>query len=220
MSTNALRGQIQDSLGERFGIDLTIREKTAREFLCTGLPGIDIPRGTLTEICGPPSSGRTSIVNAALARATSRPEFCALIDAGDSFDPETAALSGVQLQHLLWLRCGGSAEQALKAADLIVQAGGFGMVVLDLAGVPARDARRISLASWFRLRHAVEKTPTALAVIAEESNAASCATSQIANRRGGFHVAGTLLRGLAVDTSIGPRNCSKTRFALKPLYRE
>jgi hypothetical protein len=67
----------------------------------------------------------------------------------------------------LWLR-GGNAEKALKAADLVVHAGGFGVIVMDLAGVPSRDARRISLASWFRLRHAVEKTPTALVVISDQ----------------------------------------------------
>jgi hypothetical protein len=220
MSNAALRTKIQESLGERFGIDLTIREKTAPELLRTGLSGIDIPRGTLTEICGPPSSGRTSILIAALAQATRRPEFCALIDASNNFDPHTAASAGVQLPHLLWVRCGGSSEKALKATDLIVQAGGFGMVILDLAGVPVRDARRISLASWFRLRHAVEKTPTALAVVSEEPNAASCATMQITNRRSGFRMAGTLLRGLVIDAALGPRHRSKSSFTLKPFYRE
>jgi len=55
----------------------------------------------------------------------------------------------VQLPHLLWVRCAGNAEKALKATDLIIQAGGFGVVALDLAGVAPRDARRISLASCF-----------------------------------------------------------------------
>jgi recombination protein RecA len=220
MPNAALRRQIQDSLSERFGIDHTIREKAAPEILPTGLPAIDIPRGTLSEICGPASSGCTSIIHAALARATRRPEFCALIDASNSFDPETAIRAGVHLPHLLWVRCGGSAEKALKATDLMVQAGGFGVVVLDLIGIPTRDARRISLASWFRLRHAVEKTPTALVVAAAESNAASCATVQIAVRRNGFRVSGNLLRGLSVDAFLGPRNRAKSTFTLQPLYRE
>ena len=50
MGNTALRAQIQKSLGERFGIELAIREKSALEVLPTGLPAIDIPRGTLTEI--------------------------------------------------------------------------------------------------------------------------------------------------------------------------
>ena len=219
MGNAVLRNKITTSLSQRFGIDLTIRDKTATEILPTGLPAIDVPRGTLTEISGRPSSGRTSVLLAALARATRQPEFCALIDAGDSFDPLSAANAGVYLPHLLWLRC-ASAEKALKAADLVIQAGGFGLVALDLAGVPSRDARRISLASWFRLRHAVEKTPTALIVIGDERYTASCSTLQIENRPSGFDVSDDLLRSLKIDASIGPRTRAKSTFALKPLYRK
>jgi len=219
MGTAALRTEIRDSLSQRFGIDLKIRNKTVAEVLPTGLSNIDIPRGTLTEISGPASSGRTSILHAALARATRQPEFCALIDAGNSFDPLSAANAGVYLPHLLWLRCGNT-ENALKAADLVIQAGGFGVVALDLAGVPSRDARRISLASWFRLRHTVEKTPTALIVIGDERYAASCSTLQIENHSTGFDVSDDLLRCLTVDAAIGPRNRTKSTFALKPLYRK
>ncbi len=220
MNRAALRQQIQDSLGQQFDIALAIREKPTAEVLPTGIGNIAIPRGTLTEICGPPSSGRTSIVNAALARATRRPEFCALIDASDNFDPLSARNAGVHLSHLLWVRCGGSAEKALKAADLVIQAGGFGLVAMDLAGVPPRDARRISLASWFRLRHAVEKTQTALVLIGEERYAASCSTLQIENRPTGFQIADDLLCGLTVDAAIGPRNRAISHFALRPLYRK
>jgi hypothetical protein len=220
MGTAVLRTQIRNSLGARFGIDFTIREKNAPESLPTGIANIDIPRGTLTEICGPPSSGRTSILHAALARATRNPEFCALIDAGNSFDPLSARNAGVQLPHLLWVRCGGNAEKALKATDLIIQAGGFGVAALDLAGVTPRDARRISLASWFRLRHAVEKTPTALILIGDERYAASCSTLQIESRSTGFQITDDLLQCLAVNAAIGPRNRATTAFALKPLYRK
>ncbi|MCU1324728.1 MAG: RecA domain protein [Bryobacterales bacterium] len=217
----ALLADVQRSFTQRFGVDLTtVREKVAAELLATGIPGIRIPRGTLTEISGPPSSGRTSILNATLARATHRPEFCALIDAGGNFDPRSAAAAGVQLRHLLWVRCGGSAENALKAADLIIQGGGFGVVALDLAGVPSRDARRISLASWFRLRHTVEKTSTALILVEEERNAASCSTLQIEGKATDFQITGGLLRGLTVDATLGPRTRARATFALKPLYSE
>jgi len=212
------RTQIQNSVGLRFGTDFKIRDRDAPEALPTGIVNINIPRGTLTEICGPPSSGRTSILYAALARATRRPEFCALIDAGNNFDPLSARNAGVQLPHLLWVRCGGNAEKALKATDLIIQAGGFGVVAVDLAGVASRDARRISLASWFRLRHAVERTPTALILIGEERYAASCSTLQIESRSTGFQIVDDLLDGLAIYATIGPRNRAKSHFALKPLY--
>lgn len=219
MGITALRAEILDSLSGRFGGYLQIREKADPDLLLTGLSDISIPRGTLAEICGPPSSGRTSILHAVLARATRLPEFCALIDPGSTFDPLSAAKAGVHLPHLLWLRC-GNAEKALKAADLVIQAGGFGVVALDLAGVSSRDARRISLASWFRLRHTVEKTPTALIVIGDERYAASCSTLQIENRPTGFDISDDLLQALTVDAAIGPRNRTKSTFALKPLYRK
>jgi recombination protein RecA len=224
MTAAALRIQVQNSLTQRFNgrldADFGLREKRAPDLLPAGIPGIDIPRGTLTEIHGPVSSGRTSILTGALARATRRPEFCALVDAGDSFDPRSAEEAGVLLPHLLWVRCGGNAENALKAADLIIQAGGFGIVALDLAGVSVRDARRISLASWFRLRNAVEKTPTALVVIEEELNARSCSTFQVETQGSGYRMQGKLLRGLSVDAALGPRMRGKSAFTLQALYHE
>jgi len=188
----ALRTQIQASLGHRFDVNFTLREKPHTELLPGG-----IPRGAFTEIFGPPSSGRTTFLFRALAHVTRRPEFCALIDAGDSFDPASAAQAGVELPHLLWIRCGGNAEHALKATDLLVQAGGFGMVVLDLAGVPQRDARRISLASWYRLRNAVEKTATALVAVEQELNAKSCSGRHIELRAQRGRWTGNLLAGLS-----------------------
>jgi recombination protein RecA len=187
----ALRTQIQTALGHRFDVDFTLRQKPHTE----QLPG-GIPRGAFTELFGPASAGRTSFLFRAIADLTRRPEFCALIDASDSFDPASAAKAGVQLRHLLWVRCGGNAEHALKAADLLVQAGGFGMVVLDLAGVAPREARRISLASWYRLRNAVEKTPTALVAVEQELNAKSCSGRHIELRPRPGRWTGNLLRGL------------------------
>jgi hypothetical protein len=65
-----------------------------------------LPRGCLTEICGPASSGRTTVLLAALAAATRRGEFCAVVDASDTLDPHSAAAAGVELDRLLWVRCG------------------------------------------------------------------------------------------------------------------
>ena len=66
-------------------------------------------------------------------------------------------------------------EQVLKSTDLILQSGGFGLVALDLAGIPEKYVRRIPLASWFRFQRAVEHTKTALLVISEFPCAQSCA---------------------------------------------
>ena len=67
-------------------------------------------------------------------------------------------------------------EQVLKTTDLILQSGGFGLVALDLAGIPEKFVRRIPLASWFRFQRAVEHTKTALLVVSEFPCAQTCAT--------------------------------------------
>jgi hypothetical protein len=63
----------------------------------------------------------------------------------------------------------------LKTTDLILQSGGFGLVALDLAGIPEKFVRRIPLASWFRFQRAVEHTKTALLVVSEFPCAQTCA---------------------------------------------
>src|SRR5450432_4203364 len=80
-----------------------------------------LPRGCLTEIYGPASSGRTSLLLSILAAATAREEVCALVDAEDAFAPHCAAEAGILLSRVLWIRCGHNAGQALKAADLLIQ---------------------------------------------------------------------------------------------------
>ena len=178
------------------GSRLVVAPRHAPESIPSGLPGIDaIPRGCLTEICGPACSGRTSLVVGVMAEVTARAEVCALIDTSDAFDPVSAAAAGVLLDRLLWVRCGGNAERALKVADLLIQAGGFGLVVFDLGDVAPRTARRISLTSWFRLRRAVEHTPAALVVIEQEPHARTCASLVIEMERGAPRWSGLLLRG-------------------------
>jgi recombination protein RecA len=163
------------------GAPLDWQSRPEPERVPTGIAEIDsatggLPRGCLTEIVGPASSGRTSLLLGLLAAATARQEACALVDAEDAFSPHSAAAAGVQLARLLWVRCGHSAEHALKAADLLIQGGGFGLVVMDLGDTAPQTARRISLASWFRLRRAVEHTPTVLVGLARQSNARTCAS--------------------------------------------
>jgi len=172
-------------LGTRSDVRFALPPPRTVERIPTGIPAIDslcsggIPRGALTEIYGPPSSGRTSLLMALMAQVTANEEYVAVIDTSDAFNPASAVEAGVQLSRLLWIRCGGNAEHALKAADLIVQAGGFGMIAMDLADTPPSTAARISLASWFRLRHAVERTPAALVVLAQSLNARSCSSLQL-----------------------------------------
>lgn len=140
-----------------------------RECLYTGLAALDavtggFPRGAISEILGPESSGRTTLVHALLAAATARGEICAYVDTDDSFDPVSAAASGVALSQLVWVRCGHNPGYALKAADSLLHAGGFGVIALDLCQVPPRVWNRIPISYWYRFRRAVENTPTIFAI--------------------------------------------------------
>ena len=270
------------------------------------LLGGGFPRGSLVELCGPTSSGRTSLAFSLLAQATQGQEACAFVDVSDSLDPLSLAAAAVELPRLLWIRCGESAdgetdlkasvyfdpaekegakawplgsasrkprqmhgwrhprelmrgadkaiptivgkqtvtesaqihlvtrseeqverdrepprrgirpsrslpikvetyparevryerrgrkpwkrlEQALKSTDLLLHAGGWGVVVFDLGGISWVDARRINLSMWFRFRRAVENTPTILLLLGEESCAKSCASLVLRCQRGANH---------------------------------
>ena len=300
------------------------------------------PRGCLTEIYGPSSSGRTTLLLAALAAATQRGEACALVDISNALDPHSASTAGMEFKNLLWIRCGAKdpalkpehtfpespsssaylilpsadensssshvrspllspdplgekhlevrprtmmgrvrtenmkpdqiknlqaqqpgqfgidhaqrklprsyenrnpvraernpaghsaymsrdtkslarntahtlkereerklertkewarLEQALKTTDLLLQSGGFGMVVIDLSDVPEKFARRIPLTSWFRFRRAVENTSTVLLVLAQAPCARTCAS---------------LLLRLAEQSAVLSRHSSEERIS-------
>jgi hypothetical protein len=197
--------QLRSELQARFDLPLHIAKGRETKYLPIGIGAIDtltgggIPRGALTEVCGTESSGRTALTFSLLSEATRRGECCAWIDAAGVFDPASAAEAGADLERLLWVDCAGNAEHALKSADLLIHAGGFGLVVLDLADTPERDARRISLASWFRLRHAAERTGAALVAVGRETNARSCSALRIGMKRKQPVWAGKLLLGLAAQ---------------------
>ncbi len=159
-----------------------------RETLPTGLPSLDLliegfPRGAISEILGPDSSGRTTLIHSLLAASTSKFEICAYVDTSDSFDPVTAAAAGVALSQLVWIRCGHNAGHALKAADYLLHAGGFGIIILDLCQVPPRIANRIPISYWYRFRRAIENTPTILALAEKEPMAKSCASLMLEMKR-------------------------------------
>jgi hypothetical protein len=195
--------------------------RPAPEMAPSGIPALDVltgglPRGCLTEICGPASSGRTTVLLAALAAATRRGEFCAVVDATDALDPHSVAAAGVDLNRLLWVRCSDDSprknlsslrhrstekkpknaskigkgmapqfwekqsehciEQVLRTTDLLLESGGFGLIILDLADLPPQSARRIPLTTWFRFRRAIEYKPTILLAIERQAIAGSCSS--------------------------------------------
>jgi hypothetical protein len=133
--------------------------------------GGGLPRGRLTEITGPATAGKTSVLLAFLAAATQRSEVTALVDVADAFDPRTAHGAGVELARLLWVRP-PSLAVGLRCAELLLEAGGFGVIAVDL-GAPSPWQLRMPV--WPRLVRAAKRADVALAVAAPRRVAGSFA---------------------------------------------
>jgi recombination protein RecA len=160
----------------------------------TGVPVLDsrlgggFPRGQLSEVAGPRSSGRASLLLTMLAAATARGELAAVIDPLDMFDPESAGAAGVDLARLLWVRghvvmnpgmCRDmnqrAMEQAVTALTLVLQAGNFGLVAFDAGEAPPDALRRLPFTTWLRLQRMVEGRQTVCVLIGAEPMARSAA---------------------------------------------
>jgi len=128
--------------------------------------GLALARGSLTEVVGGPSTGKTSLALSLLAKLTAEGEICAAVDAGHGFDPVTAKLAGVEVNNLLWVRCGRDVEKTFMAADHLVQAKGFGCIWMDLGGLPENKLRMVPRSYWFRYRTRIKETPTLMLVTA------------------------------------------------------
>jgi recombination protein RecA len=179
----------------------------------TGVAAIDaclrngVPRGQLSELAGPRSSGRTTLLLQMLAAATRRGELAALVDTFDRLDVASAETAGIDLSRLLWIRGqalsaasgdeghsrdsvaksahgmakiargGGPVEwavdRALKALNLVLQAGGFGVVAIDLADAPGAALRHLPFTTWLRVQRAVEGRDTACVLVTPEPIARS-----------------------------------------------
>ena len=132
--------------------------------------------GSISEIVGSPSSGRTSLVQALLRNYLAQEKICALIDWGDAFDPTNAACNGIVLEKLLWIRGGRKPHGvSIKIADHLLHIGGFGLVVLDLCDIAPRKLSSIPLSWWYRLHKTIEHTLTMLIVVAREPVTGPCA---------------------------------------------
>jgi len=198
-----------------------------------------LPVGAISELTGPESSGRTSLALSFLAELTQEPRVCAWVDASDAFDAESAAASGLSLRQLLWVRCQPRnaasrttsartnprfrpnapapslqtslqvLDQALRATDLLLQAGGFSALVLDLASTPPEHGYRIPLATWFRFRQAADRTRCSLLVLAPRPFAQSSAALVLDCSSVSAHTAGsTVLNGFSYQVLAG-----RERFA-------
>ena len=183
--------QIAEFSGVFRGRELTRKDHRLRSGIAaldTILNG-GIVRGRVSEIVGRPGFGRTSLAASFAAIATRRGEVAAWIDSAGAFDPHSIAAAGADLSRILWVgtdaavRARDSAESpaaefaptrsnaspkagikpALLAAEMVLGAGGFGLVVIDMGG----HARTLTLSTALRLARAAERSGAAVIVLAE-----------------------------------------------------
>jgi hypothetical protein len=210
----------------------------------TGLADLDdalgggLARGHLSEVVGPSSSGRTSVLCAVLAAATTRGEVVALIDAFDSFDPVSGHTAGVDLSRLLWIRGRRigvrttskgmrgvqAVDDAIKASGLVCQAGQFGIVAIDLAEAPMTALRRLPFTTWRRLARAIEGSETVGVVVGPTTMGRSalgrsvvlCA-SEDSVRWSGTGPRSRVFRGLEIDARVESTRVPGQRFRLQAM---
>lgn len=165
--------------------------------LSTGIDALDralsggLPRRAIVEIVGRGTSGVTALALRALAAATARGETCAWIDGEDAFDPASARTAGVELLRVLWVHAAKPGDAA-KACDLVLEAGGFGLVVMESRGdVPAA-----------RLRRRVESSRTTLIVLSRAPACGTFAAVRLRCTAAGVRWRGRLFAGLEARIEI------------------
>ena len=175
-------------------------EQPAPARLPAGSPALDaltgggLVRGRIVELTGPRGSGRMSAVLTMAAAVQATGELVAIVDVADALDPRSAATAGVCLPRLLWVRP-TSLLDGLRAADWVLDAGGFGLVVLYLAGVDGRHAtgdvghrwRKAAVrgeAPWIRLARRAERARSALVVVGDRPRVGTVAATSLLAERG------------------------------------
>jgi len=325
-----IRAQIESNLERKIPSALTPRIRSVRERTSSGVAQLDVlfdgglPVGSITEFIGDNSSGRTTAAVAFVAAIIRDARVAAWIDVSDTFDPTGASLNGIDLPHLLWVRCdaqpshddsvrtqqhtsiqasqndscspavretshrllqrlpdaarrvmyahGGlqdhqaqreeqkaralaapccyepkphrrkveakhlatqrvslpfvvhtpqltrrekypyaAMERALRATDLLLQSGGFGIIVLDLGDVPVEAVWRIPLATWFRYRAACESSRTTLLVLTKHPCARSSAELVVQMESETLVAEGGVMTGLRRKAHV-----ERLRFAAQP----
>jgi len=146
-----------------------------------------LSRGGMVELNGSRSSGKTSTALNILAQSTSAGEVCGVVDLNSCFDPSSAAVAGTVLDQLVWIQCKGNIEHAMRSVDLLLHAGGFGVVMLDLCEAPVRALNRIPLSYWYRYQRALENTATILLICADSFQAKSCTRQALQIRPKALH---------------------------------
>ncbi len=181
------------------GYELTRKDRR----LSSGLAPLDalldggIARGRITEIIGHPGSGRTSLTASFAASASRLGEVTAWIDSSGAFDPVSVVASGVDLGRVLWAsfkdgaRAPGTRDRdrlpplahrrssLLRAAELVLAAGGFGLVVVDFGDAPYPIPQSAAL----RLARAAERSGAAVLAIAPRRMCGTFAALSLVLRR-------------------------------------
>ena len=216
--------QLLEFSGVFRGRELTVKHRR----LSSGLVPLDdlidggIPRGRISEITGRPGSGKTSLAASFVASATHRGEVAAWLDSSGTFDPESMAAAGVELHRMLWASMTTASGMShttfahpagplarrqsaiVKAAELVLEAGGFGLVVVDFG----EAVRSLTYASSLRIARAAERSGAAVIAIAPWrmcgtfaalSIAASRAEASFSRLAPGSPV---MFDGLAVDAMV------------------
>lgn len=207
----------------RVGFD----ELAARRADCwpTGIPQLDeplqggLPRGALSEIVATQrSAGSARLRDALLTHAAAERQIVALVDGRDSLDV-TAMEAGV-LERLLWVRC-ASADEAMKAADVLLRDRNVPLVIVDLMANPAAELRRIPATNWFRFQRILEQGSTVCVVLTPQARV-SPAQARItiqARRRSlaDLEVEGALVVGELMFDVSDARRLRETNQALENL---
>jgi hypothetical protein len=208
------------------GHELTRKDRR----LTCGIAQIDaliggIARGRISEITGPISSGKTTIA-ASFASATSRRgEVVGWVDVPGAFDPRSLEAAGADLARILWLsfskqpasmRSAFVVQQReripkererrneLKAAELLLEAGGFGLVVIDFGAMRFPLSQSASL----RLARAAERSGAAVLALAANRVCGTFAalTLSMSKLRASFSRIGkdapALFDGLRIEASV------------------
>lgn len=197
----AARAHLESLLRER-KLDITLtssaswRGQDEEQVAPTGWGVLDrslaggLRRGHLSEVVGARSSGCSAVLNVLMVAAAARGEVVALIDTFDRFDPVSAHRAGVDLARLLWVRETGNADRALKAMNLVLQAGGFGLVAFDVADVRGPALRQFPHTTWMRISRVIEGSTTVAVLVAAEHVARSPGGVTITLQRGDAVIAG------------------------------
>jgi hypothetical protein len=156
--------QIRQLLAEKFpGVRLAGEPAPARDtpVWATGIWALDqalpggVARGSLTEVSSEGGGfGSGLILRQLIRQAAATHQWIALIDGTDCFDP--GPFDNATLEHLLWLRC-KKADEAVKAADLVLRDGNLPIIALDLMLNSARELRKIPSSTWYRFQRLVEE---------------------------------------------------------------